>query len=345
MLSGVVSPAVRRTLRCVGRLTLFALCLPIRLPAQCPGLCGDVNGSGTVNSADIISLARYTERAADTFVAQSGCADLDDYQGVTIRDLCALAGWHSLVGPAPDCELNNGPYAPKLNTEAFIHFNSIVPPGDSLVRLYVDATLPESTCGVALAVRVFVDGQVPEFGAINANVSEGYGWSSTEFGDQRTANVPPGYLMGGYADYTFHSVTPGRHPLGVADLIISPSSTYRTITLELTEWPPGDNTPMLVKRYPFNALELNMSPWIVDQAGDANNDRMLTAADIIALVNFVFKSGSAPYPVPATGDVNCSGTVTSSDVIGLVNYVFKSGMALCDVEAECTINFDQWTCP
>jgi hypothetical protein len=65
--------------------------------------------------------------------------------------------------------------------------------------------------------------------------------------------------------------------------------------------------------------------------GDANNDSSLTAADIIFLVNYVFKSGAAPIPVLEVGDVNCNGSVTSSDVIYLVNYVFKGGPAPCDV--------------
>lgn len=30
-----------------------------------------------------------------------------------------------------------------------------------------------------------------------------------------------------------------------------------------------------------------------------------------------------------TGDTNCDGSVTSADVIALVNYVFKGGPALC----------------
>jgi subtilisin family serine protease len=65
--------------------------------------------------------------------------------------------------------------------------------------------------------------------------------------------------------------------------------------------------------------------------GDVNNDGSLTSADIIYMVNHVFKSGVAPVPVSEVGDVNCSGSLTSADVIYLVNYVFKGGPAPCDV--------------
>ena len=60
----------------------------------------------------------------------------------------------------------------------------------------------------------------------------------------------------------------------------------------------------------------------------------MTAADIIYMVNFVFKGGPAPNPVPAAGDVNCDSNTTAADVIYLVNLVFKSGPAPCDV---CTV--------
>lgn len=62
-----------------------------------------------------------------------------------------------------------------------------------------------------------------------------------------------------------------------------------------------------------------------DFRGDVNNSGVITSADIIYLVNFVFKGGPPPLPVPSEGDVNCSSTITSADIIFLVNYVFKGG--------------------
>lgn len=65
------------------------------------------------------------------------------------------------------------------------------------------------------------------------------------------------------------------------------------------------------------------------KTGDTNFDGVITSADIIHLVNYVFKGGLPPRPVPRSGDVNCSENITSADVIGLVNYVFKGGLAPC----------------
>ena len=75
--------------------------------------------------------------------------------------------------------------------------------------------------------------------------------------------------------------------------------------------------------------------------GDCNANGLITSADIIYLVNYVFK-GDDPPVVPGHGDVNCDESVSSADVITLVNYVFKSGTPPCDV---CALIPSTWSCP
>jgi len=61
------------------------------------------------------------------------------------------------------------------------------------------------------------------------------------------------------------------------------------------------------------------------KAGDANNDVKVTLPDIIFLVNYVFKGGTAPSPL-CRGDANgTTGTPGLPDIIYLVNFVFKGG--------------------
>ncbi len=67
------------------------------------------------------------------------------------------------------------------------------------------------------------------------------------------------------------------------------------------------------------------------RTGDANASGLITSADVIYLVNHVFKLGPPALPVWQTGDVNCSGSVTSADIIVLVNHVFKSALLPCDL--------------
>jgi len=77
--------------------------------------------------------------------------------------------------------------------------------------------------------------------------------------------------------------------------------------------------------------------------GDTNADRLVTSADVIYLVNFVFKGGLAPVPCVALGDTDCSGAITAADIIVTTNYVFKGGAEPCH---SCDL-VDQgvWVCP
>lgn len=61
--------------------------------------------------------------------------------------------------------------------------------------------------------------------------------------------------------------------------------------------------------------------------GDVDESGAITSADIVRLVNYVFKSGPPPLPVWEAGDVDLSGTLTAGDIIFLVNFVFKGGPA------------------
>ena len=58
--------------------------------------------------------------------------------------------------------------------------------------------------------------------------------------------------------------------------------------------------------------------------GDPNEDGVINSADIVYLVNYLFKGGSPPEPSEA-GDTNCDGIINSADVVYLINYLFKGG--------------------
>jgi hypothetical protein len=67
-------------------------------------------------------------------------------------------------------------------------------------------------------------------------------------------------------------------------------------------------------------------------SGDVNGSLGVDLADIVVLVNFVFKAGSLSAPGCAA-DVNGDDEVTGSDIVTVVNFVFKAGPALgssCD---------------
>ena len=62
--------------------------------------------------------------------------------------------------------------------------------------------------------------------------------------------------------------------------------------------------------------------------GDANGDGVINSADVVYLINYLFKGGPLSDPL-GTGDVNCDGIINSADVVYLINYLFKGGPPPC----------------
>jgi len=60
--------------------------------------------------------------------------------------------------------------------------------------------------------------------------------------------------------------------------------------------------------------------------GDANGDGIIDMADVLLLINYLYKGGPAPDPFGA-GDANCDGTVDLTDILLLINYLYKGGPA------------------
>ncbi len=58
--------------------------------------------------------------------------------------------------------------------------------------------------------------------------------------------------------------------------------------------------------------------------GDANGDNKVSVADVVYLINYLFKGGSPPNPL-IKGDANGDGKVSTADVVYLINYLFKGG--------------------
>jgi outer membrane protein assembly factor BamB len=60
------------------------------------------------------------------------------------------------------------------------------------------------------------------------------------------------------------------------------------------------------------------------QRGDASFDGTVDAADIIYLLNYLYRNGPPP-PNTCAGDVNADGEIGPSDVVYLINYLFRNG--------------------
>lgn len=58
--------------------------------------------------------------------------------------------------------------------------------------------------------------------------------------------------------------------------------------------------------------------------GDVNNDNNVSVADVVYLINYLFKGGPSPDP-QIEGDANGDGQVSIADVVYLIGYLFKGG--------------------
>jgi bacillopeptidase F len=72
----------------------------------------------------------------------------------------------------------------------------------------------------------------------------------------------------------------------------------------------------------YAAVKAAQQPGYV--AGDANGNGACETADVVYLINYLFKNGPPPDPM-AAGDPNADCLVNSSDVLYLINFLFKNG--------------------
>jgi hypothetical protein len=72
----------------------------------------------------------------------------------------------------------------------------------------------------------------------------------------------------------------------------------------------------------YAAVKAAQQPGYV--AGDANGNGACETADVVYLINYLFKNGPPPDPM-AAGDPNADCQVNCSDVLYLINFQFKNG--------------------
>ncbi len=131
---------------------------------------------------------------------------------------------------------------------------------------------------------------------------------------------------------------------------------------EILEWNPWDMNPysdqptyvgMMVTDYPFTLAPYERYRneyiiWAYDKAnpvngltfgrflyrlmqsegyfrGNVNSDDNLSVADVVYMINHLFRNGPGLIPVDDQGDVNADNKTSVADVVYLINYLFKAG--------------------
>jgi hypothetical protein len=75
--------------------------------------------------------------------------------------------------------------------------------------------------------------------------------------------------------------------------------------------------------------------------GDANNDSLVDAGDIVFIVNYLFHEGTEPCVCEAA-DCNTDCLITAGDVVYLINYLYREGTAPNQGCISCPNHYCLW---
>ncbi len=74
-----------------------------------------------------------------------------------------------------------------------------------------------------------------------------------------------------------------------------------------------------------SGIDIDLPPVKV---GDVTGDGLIDVGDVVFLVNYLYREGSAPFPL-MTGDLNCDEEINLGDVVYLINYLYRDGLPPC----------------
>jgi hypothetical protein len=141
--------------------------------------------------------------------------------------------------------------------------------------------------------------------------------------------------MGSFPDRLYLSIIPSgtpdqRFPGGSSVLTATITVTLddtATICIDTTWW-VFDRTNVFSRSDAVTYLPRDNMPYcasiVLSEYGDANGDGVINIADVIYMINYLYRSG--PYPSSfEAGDANCDGDHGIVDIILLINYLYKGG--------------------
>ncbi len=102
-----------------------------------------------------------------------------------------------------------------------------------------------------------------------------------------------------------------------------PSGTFLPITFEAVEALGHYNSYTDTTGLTF-VQPPTVSGWIFTDviSGDANSDGIVDVADLVYVINYLYRGGMPPSPV-SLGDFNQDGEVNLADLVALINYLFR----------------------
>ena len=121
---------------------------------------------------------------------------------------------------------------------------------------------------------------------------------------------------------------------GALDSALNTGNDWLEYRYDLSSFPPGTSVQVCFPFISDNQSTHDGEGFYIDDVqvgqinsippGEVTGDGVIDIADVLYLINYLYKSGPVPYPKQA-GDVTCDGQVNIDDVIFLINYLFKGG--------------------
>ena len=120
-------------------------------------------------------------------------------------------------------------------------------------------------------------------------------------------------------DLTLELAARTINPIFVRDSITIPDSCLHRI---FPDWDALETTALTILADCDLDGVFEDTLWVQDERrGDADGSGVIDVADIIYVINYLFKGTSPPDPLLA-GEANCDGVVDVADVMYLINYLF-----------------------
>ena len=311
--------------------------IPESVKASDTIICGDVNGLGiepygNVTLADWVYLFNYLFEDGPAPVPMECVADVDGSGSVSIMDLNALVKYLYKDCDPPVDTCCDSPVTVKGSRDDM--------PGNMGDMAFENIMMVESIIGSPGMHNLLINvsgSWNSELGAYGMVIQ--YDTSQIEI-DSITLNGTAGegellvtnYGLNGYlkaAAALWNKIPPDSGVLFKVMVSIKETAPIGVTNLTLFNDP---GPPPAMCDYASSDGNSDILPLLIHGTvtiewicGDANADADVTIADVVSLINYLFKSGPAPLPQICVGDANADGEVTIADAVYLVNYLFGNG--------------------
>jgi len=192
---------------------------------------------------------------------------------------------------------------------------------------------PNLPLGEPFTVEFSIDGELYRLARDVPMTASGYQFSIYAGGASDILPQPGRFIS--VNPPTFYWQTSGEYDFQLASDIDFTDVLYETVVSGSSYSPPsvlpvGDTATFYWRVKPHARSDydrlyvVNLVSGGSSSCGDANGDASTGIADVVYLLNYMFKGGPAPEPL-CVGDADGNGEINIGDAVYVINYVFKGG--------------------